>query len=525
MIWHELKSVCVLLSPLLLLPGRFVSAKRFVRGGARRIQFGTEDEEAEGGGGRGGGWEASRERLRKIKVEAERDRKVAWGNAYAGDAFAVPPREQRRRHDDDEDATAIGGWRRHSPMEPKMRRQQRGRMEENAADWRETREGVDGSWAVLDDERLNARREEKRRRAMANADMFGEVEEGRGPHQPRERKPRTKWRKRVKPVDQGEEEDVEEELKAEARSKKWKRREKIEKSEVATPENMYRLAAASVEPLIGVPYEQQVRDKSARLDAVAREIMERCGQNHALNEAPPVVESPHEEEAYRWSDAFSVGRGVDGDPKTVGHFVRCANPGGVVVDPSHLKSVTEKHKEVVKLYQEYIRGSGLAPCFGPGRQEPGHWRGIGVRTSRTDGKTMLVAGFHPQDLGDDAVRREKDLMGDFFASRAAGIVDTLYFRPSADGNARDGALPVFGETALVERLLDIELAVGPDSTLPPNLAAAELLVGTVARTLKMLSETGASGSYIHFPFSLLNPLCNFCNINAPRTQCYPKTRP
>ncbi|KAE8583798.1 hypothetical protein XENTR_v10020697 [Xenopus tropicalis] len=99
---------------------------------------------------------------------------------------------------------------------------------------------------------------------------------------------------------------------------------------------------------------------------------------------------------YRNKSSFSVNRGPDGDPKTVGNFVGTGRDRNIVcVRADHLINIPEKHKHVARCYEDFIHQSPLAPCllFYDG----GHWRDVVVRTNKK-GETMAIVTFHPQDL-------------------------------------------------------------------------------------------------------------------------------
>ncbi|XP_032409062.1 tRNA (uracil-5-)-methyltransferase homolog B isoform X2 [Xiphophorus hellerii] len=90
----------------------------------------------------------------------------------------------------------------------------------------------------------------------------------------------------------------------------------------------------------------------------------------------PVLPSPVRD-GYRNKSTFSVNRGVDGNPKTVGFYLGTASRGNIVcVNGDHLLNMPEKHTLVARCYQDFIRQSSLEPCllFHTG----GHWREVTV---------------------------------------------------------------------------------------------------------------------------------------------------
>lgn len=143
----------------------------------------------------------------------------------------------------------------------------------------------------------------------------------------------------------------------------------------------------------------------------------------------PVRPSPVRD-GYRNKSTFSVNRGIDGDPKTVGFYVGTGREGNIVcVNGDHLLNMPEKHKLVARCYQDFIRLSSLEPCllFHTG----GHWREITVRTNR-EGHTMAIVYFHPQTLTPEEVAVHKADLVDYF-TRGPGSVcqlDSLFFQES-----------------------------------------------------------------------------------------------
>lgn len=143
----------------------------------------------------------------------------------------------------------------------------------------------------------------------------------------------------------------------------------------------------------------------------------------------PVLPSPVTD-GYRNKSTFSVNRGIDGNPKTVGFYMGTGREGNIVcVNGDHLLNMPEKHKLVARCYQNFIRLSSLEPCllFHTG----GHWREITVRTNR-EGHTIAIVHFHPQTFSPEEVAVHKADLVDYF-TRGPGSVcqlDSLFFQES-----------------------------------------------------------------------------------------------
>lgn len=196
-----------------------------------------------------------------------------------------------------------------------------------------------------------------------------------------------------------------------------------------------------VTPLWRLSYEEQLDVKQKKQERILRRL---CGylsndvqpqaQSHLRNQLRfpvlPILSSPHRD-GYRNKSTFSVNRGIDGNPKTVGFYVGTGKRGNILcVNGDHLLNMPEKHKLVARWYQDFIRRSPLEPCllFHTG----GHWREIIVRTNR-EGHTMAIVYFHPQTLSPEEIAVHKADLVDYF-TRGPGSVcqlDSLVFQESA----------------------------------------------------------------------------------------------
>ncbi|KAM9559668.1 tRNA (uracil-5-)-methyltransferase homolog B-like isoform 2-T2 [Salvelinus alpinus] len=150
--------------------------------------------------------------------------------------------------------------------------------------------------------------------------------------------------------------------------------------------------ADSVTPLWRLSYYDQLQLKQKHQERILLQLSDQllCGestQHKALTQCPspprstklsfpllPILPSPVRD-GYRNKSTFSVNRGVDGNPKTVGFYVGTGKVGNIVcVNGDHLLNMPERHKLVARCYQDFLRLSALEPCllFHDG----GHWREI-----------------------------------------------------------------------------------------------------------------------------------------------------
>lgn len=143
----------------------------------------------------------------------------------------------------------------------------------------------------------------------------------------------------------------------------------------------------------------------------------------------PILPSPVRD-GYRNKSTFSVNKGIDGNPKTVGFYTGTGKKANIVcVNGDHLLNMPEKHKLVARCYQDFIRLSPLEPCllFHSG----GHWREITVRTNRK-GHTMAIVYFHPQTLSPEEIAVHKADLVDYFTLGPGSVcqLDSLFFQES-----------------------------------------------------------------------------------------------
>ncbi|XP_072247004.1 tRNA (uracil-5-)-methyltransferase homolog B [Leuresthes tenuis] len=187
-------------------------------------------------------------------------------------------------------------------------------------------------------------------------------------------------------------------------------------------------------------------------------------------------------DGYRNKSTFSVNRGVDGNPKTVGFYVGTGRQGNIVcVNGDHLVNMPEKHKLVARCYQDFIRLSPLEPCllFHTG----GHWREVTIRTNAA-GHTMAIVYFHPQALTQEELAVHKAELADYFTRGPGSIcqLDSLLFQESSMTSCTHKESPyqlLHGRPHIYEEVLGFKFRISADAFFQVNQAAAEVLYGTV----------------------------------------------
>nr|XP_039320070.1 tRNA (uracil(54)-C(5))-methyltransferase homolog isoform X2 [Saimiri boliviensis boliviensis] len=195
---------------------------------------------------------------------------------------------------------------------------------------------------------------------------------------------------------------------------------------------------------------------------------------------------------YRNKSTFSVNRGPDGNPKTVGYYLGTWRDGNIVcVQSNHLKNIPEKHTQVAQYYEVFLRQSPLEPCLV--FHEGGYWRELIVRTN-SQGHTMAIITFHPQELSQEELHGQKEIVKEFFIRGPGAACDltSLYFQESTMTRCSHQQSPfelLFGEPYIFEELLSLKIRVSPDAFFQINTAGAEMLYRTVGELAGVNSDT------------------------------------
>uniref|UniRef100_A0A8C7AH66 tRNA (uracil(54)-C(5))-methyltransferase n=1 Tax=Neovison vison TaxID=452646 RepID=A0A8C7AH66_NEOVI len=195
---------------------------------------------------------------------------------------------------------------------------------------------------------------------------------------------------------------------------------------------------------------------------------------------------------YRNKSTFSVNRGPDGNPKTVGYYLGTWRDRSIVcVRSNHLKNIPEKHNQVAQYYEVFLRQSPLEPCLL--FHEGGYWRELIVRTN-SQGHTMAIITFHPQELKQEQLGVQKEAIKKFFTTGPGAVCDltSLYFQESTVTRCSHQQSPyqlLFGEPHLFEDLLGLKIRISPDAFFQINTAGAEVLYRTVGELSRVNSNT------------------------------------
>ncbi|XP_053731918.1 tRNA (uracil-5-)-methyltransferase homolog B [Synchiropus splendidus] len=242
--------------------------------------------------------------------------------------------------------------------------------------------------------------------------------------------------------------------------------------------------ADAVTPLWRLTYDEQLEIKQRKLEHILTQLCRHISQSSTSKmnfPLLPILRSPVVD-GYRNKSTFSINRGVDGHPKTVGYYLGTGRQGNIVcVSGDHLNNLPDKHKLVARHYQDFARMSSLEPCllFHTG----GNWRELTVRTNNA-GHTMAVVYFHPQRLTQEEVGLHKAELVDYFTSGPGSVcqLDSLFFQESTKTRCTHEESPyqlLYGLPHIYEEVLCFCFRISADAFFQVNQAAAQVLYGTV----------------------------------------------
>ncbi|XP_029961887.1 tRNA (uracil-5-)-methyltransferase homolog B [Salarias fasciatus] len=277
--------------------------------------------------------------------------------------------------------------------------------------------------------------------------------------------------------------------------KRWRR---SHKSSILSDDKSWEERLADVvTPLWRLSYEQQLEVKQKQQETIMSQLLGHlsCDRSKPLFPVLPILPSPVRE-GYRNKSTFSINRGVDGNPKTVGFYVGTGKQRNIVcVSGDHLLNMPEKHKLVARCYQEFIRSSPLEPCllFHTG----GHWREVTVRTNAL-GHTMAIVYFHPQTLTPEEVALHKADLVEFFTQGPGSVcqLDSLYIQECTMTRCTHEDSPyqlLYGQPHIYEEVLGFKFRISADAFFQVNQSAAQVLYGTVRDLCVPNTEPGGVG--------------------------------
>ncbi|NXF33819.1 TRM2 methyltransferase, partial [Nyctibius bracteatus] len=275
---------------------------------------------------------------------------------------------------------------------------------------------------------------------------------------------------------------------------KWKEKKKAREGCSLPGSSWEERLANTATPLWRLPYQEQLQVKYKSQRKILQTLTSHLEELGVDAQKPgglccplqPVVSSPVIN-GYRNKSTFSVNRGPDGNPKTVGLYVGTGR--GQHTTRSWFSSLSYKcHFPSAQCYEEFIRRSPLDPCIL--FHEGGHWRELVVRTTGC-GHTMAIITFHPQELDQKALATQKALLKEFFTCGPGKVcaLTSLYFQESTMTRCSHEQSPfqlLHGEPHIFEEVLSLKFRISPDAFFQVNTSGAEVLYQAVGE----LSQAG-----------------------------------
>ncbi|XP_057615798.1 tRNA (uracil-5-)-methyltransferase homolog B isoform X3 [Chionomys nivalis] len=164
---------------------------------------------------------------------------------------------------------------------------------------------------------------------------------------------------------------------------------------------------------------------------------------------------------------------------------------GTVASPHSEGLHCHLHPIIPSYYEVFLRQSSVEPCLL--FHEGGHWRELTVRTN-SQGHTMAIITFHPQELSQEELHVQKVTLKDFFTKGPGAVCEltSLYFQESTMTRCSHQQSPyqlLFGEPHIFEDLLGLKIRISPDAFFQINTAGAELLYQTIGELSGVNSST------------------------------------
>lgn len=251
-----------------------------------------------------------------------------------------------------------------------------------------------------------------------------------------------------------------------------------------------------VSPLSNKSYDEQLMIK----DAAARQFLVKFGRlvqkklntipqwlkenrsRHNLTASLTTVKPSPVVDGYRNKCEFTVGFGTDGERAVGFRLSRYTAGSTTVAEVKDCCIVPQLMKEVVHLFQNYVRASDKDP-FDP-ETHKGYWRQLTVRLSSQSQQILVIVVMHPQDLDQEKLDAVKEGLRHLFCDETIQPrVSSVYFQALANRISGETALleHVGGEKYISETLLGKEFRISPDAFFQVNKAAAEILYNEIGQ--------------------------------------------
>ncbi|CAG2249332.1 TRM2 [Mytilus edulis] len=267
-----------------------------------------------------------------------------------------------------------------------------------------------------------------------------------------------------------------------------------------TYENQYLRLADVVEPLWQRSYESQLSMKKHLVEKCMRKVFHILKDHKGLKiEDHPFLQTMKTEygekmcpvedtipspvtKGYRYKNTCNLGPDIKGDRRTLGLYVgRSFDKTLTCVQPYFLSILSDRHKEIFKVAQEFLYQSSYEPKF---KVEPhGNWKSVVVR-STTTGQDMVIFLFHPQRNSKEFIDGAKEEILQYFVHGPGkqSDIDSIYFQSSHRRFPTNDDFPhelLHGIPVLTENLMGSKFQISPTSFFQGNVPCAEVLYSKV----------------------------------------------
>lgn len=269
-----------------------------------------------------------------------------------------------------------------------------------------------------------------------------------------------------------------------------------------TEDNKHVVLRRVIEPLIDVPYEEQLASKETFCRNALRHLAQEL-YNHAtpvrldVRRLPchvnPIVKPPQLFD-YRNKDEFSIWRGLDGKTPVVGYLVFPISKHGdsVCVEPTECRTLKRETRELCSIAQDFIVNQAKQPvCYSLGVE--GGWRRFIVRVNNK-GELMLIGILNPVNLRVKDVVEERDNFKEFMVNKCkeAGLqLKSLYYQPCPYNRCPHKNVPfelLYGDKTLYDEAGSYKFVVSPETFVHNSTCGMQSLNDSLRETVTQAFE-------------------------------------
>ncbi|KAG9300704.1 hypothetical protein G9A89_023502 [Geosiphon pyriformis] len=277
------------------------------------------------------------------------------------------------------------------------------------------------------------------------------------------------------------------------------------------PRDLFEILADKVTSLHRLPYEEQLALKEQKIKNFLKTFRQKMRTHPKIDkniewifaktlhnlpcEFQKIIPSPITN-GYRNKCEYTIGKNLEGQ-RTIGFLIGGFSEGiTIVLEPQGLKHLDLTSFRIAQLMQDYVRESKYEVYDRKTRE--GYWRLLTVRTPTT-GDISIIISFHPQQLSEEEINREKHGIRTYFKNieySAEIKVTSIYFyrsREISDSESVEGQLEhIMGDEYVHEELLGNRFRISPRAFFQPNSAGAGIIYSVCQEWAKADNKPGKS---------------------------------